>query len=707
MLLCSFLLASVGWAMAEEDNTGNTIYVDASSGSDESNDGTTSDKAVKTLAKALEKATAGGETIQLAAGQYTLSKALKLTDKSLSIVGSDKSSTTVKGNIELEASSTDISLAMKNLTWIGTNNTSTHGIIGLIGSGTGKNRLTLTNCAVKAEETVTNQKASVGVRMESKGAELTMTDTDIDVHYYGIGIRNVSQSVTISGGTITGWAAIMTSAGDITSTDNSGTFINVSNAKLVGRAILNGYDQDYGTVVLQENYHGVHATIKNCNISTSAIENINANQMSALDIRSFGNVINVTGGTLAAETAVNTIKQADSQYSHAAIISLGYSDNQICGLTDKKNQISISNATLTISAKQMQVFSYRSGEDKKLDELVINESSYTYTAGNILYGSATADCSPQSRINYAIDGEKIVLPAGEYELSSQLTINKAITLEGAINNDGAPTTTLKRTEAWSGTNNSSKHMVDITASNVTLKNLVIDGNNLTSGVTGSTPEGSGINVYKASNVTLENVISKNNKGGGLIVNVSNVTAKNFHTEGNGYGINLDKGENVTGTPTLSIDDKCSVAETTKIYGPTSLLTENSVKVPDGWITTKVTFEGTEYRVWTDKVITTNDNTVFANGYPVTITASENSNKVKIFRTAYPADFVEVASASAVVYGGSLNASVDSTSITMTGGKLTGSICNRNCIYYYDRRLCTICLWWWLWKNSHKLCRRKR
>ena len=258
---------------------------------------------------------------------------------------------------------------------------------------------------------------------------------------------------------------------------------------------------------------------------------------------------------------------------------------------------------------------------------------------------------------------KVTMAAGEYALSSQLTINKAITLEGASNG----TTTLKRTEAWSGTNNSSKHMVDITASNVTLKNLVIDGNHKE---TGSTTEGSGINVYKASNVTLDNVISKNNKGCGLIVNGSNVTAKNFHTEGNGYGINLDNGENVTGSPTLSIDANCSVAEeSSKIYGPASLLTENSVTVPNGWITTTVTLGKTEYRVWTDKVITTSDNTVFANGYPVTITASENPDKVKIYRTTYPSDFVEVASASAVVYGGSLNASVESTSITMESGKI--------------------------------------
>ena len=262
----------------------------------------------------------------------------------------------------------------------------------------------------------------------------------------------------------------------------------------------------------------------------------------------------------------------------------------------------------------------------------------------------------------------IKIGAGELDLTElgPLKIDKSVTIEGAVNEKGTPATTLKRGSDWSGTDNDTKHMVNITASDVTLKNLVIDGNNTE---TGFTPEGSGINVYEASNVTLENVISKNNKGGGLIVNGSQVIAKNFHTEGNGYGINLDNGENVTGNPTLSIDANCSVAEISKIYGPASL-DANSVTMPNGWITTTVTLKGTEYRVWTDKVITTNDNTVFANGYPVTITASENPDKVKIFRTAYPSDFVEVASASAVVYGGSLNASVDSTSITMTGGKLT-------------------------------------
>lgn len=262
----------------------------------------------------------------------------------------------------------------------------------------------------------------------------------------------------------------------------------------------------------------------------------------------------------------------------------------------------------------------------------------------------------------------IKIGAGELDLSElgPLKIDKSVTIEGAVKGDGTPATTLQRGTDWSETDDDTKHMVNITASKVTLKNLVIDGNNRE---TGDTPQGSGINVYEASNVTLENVISKNNKGGGLIVNGSNVTAKNFHTEGNGYGINLDKGVGVTTNPTLSIDVNCSVAEeSSKIYGPASL-DANSVTMPNGWITTTVTLGETEYRVWTDKVITTIGKEVYANGYPITIEPATTTGNVKIYRTNYPQDYIEVAGASATIYGGSRNAGVANASITLKNAEV--------------------------------------
>ena len=416
MLLCSFLLASVGWAMAEEGNTGNTIYVDASSGSDESIDGTEAEP-FATVQKALEIVSENG-TIHLAAGTYNETSALTIS-KAVTIkgaVGGEKP--TISGQTITVSAAYGAEVKFENLT-LTPNNNSNHAVI--VSSNA---KVFLTNCSLN--------KCNNGVRMTGTSAELTLDNTDIDCSFYAISVRNINQKVTITGGTLTGWAAIMTSANEITSTDNSGTYINVSGATLVGRAILNGFSQDYGTVVLQEKYNGVTATFTDCTVSTTAIEGKNATQMSGLFIRSYANEVTFTGGSISASVAQNCQSdetQESTKYLHAALISLGHRD-------DPENSALTAN-TITISSTmnhvngQFDVFSYRQGENKKKDNLTINGTSYSHTAGNILYGSATADCSPQSRINNAIDGEKIILAAGDYELSSQLTINKAITLEGA------------------------------------------------------------------------------------------------------------------------------------------------------------------------------------------------------------------------------------------------------------------------------------
>ena len=65
-------------------------------------------------------------------------------------------------------------------------------------TGTGKDIVKLTNCKLDGGA-VTAQTAAVGVRMESVGAELSLTNTDIDVNYYGIGLRNKRASLRYYG----------------------------------------------------------------------------------------------------------------------------------------------------------------------------------------------------------------------------------------------------------------------------------------------------------------------------------------------------------------------------------------------------------------------------------------------------------------------------------------------------------------------------
>ena len=79
---------------AEEPVGGKTIYVDATNGNDDTQDGTASDKAYKTVAAAVAAANSG-DTIMLAAGTYTLyGKDGVATNKSLTFVGADTQETT-------------------------------------------------------------------------------------------------------------------------------------------------------------------------------------------------------------------------------------------------------------------------------------------------------------------------------------------------------------------------------------------------------------------------------------------------------------------------------------------------------------------------------------------------------------------------------------------------------------------------------------
>ena len=631
----------VGWVQAQT----NTIYVSPSG--DDGNQGTTGSP-VKTLAKALELATSGGETIQLAEGTYTETTALNIS-KTVTIQGESGNEKPIISGQTITVSATNgAEVKFENLT-LTPNNTNTHAVIVSADA-----KVSMTNCSLHT--------CNTGVRMTGESAQLTLENTNIDCTHYAISVRNLNQKVTVSGGTLTGWAAIMTSAGDIGSTGDSKVSISVTGATLQGRTFTTSAgDGWYGVVVLQQNFNGVNLTISNSKLEVIGNSSVTLHgdalkKMNALDIRSYGNTINVSNSTLSATYAENAF--------HSAVIALGmrpgetpiYAD----GLTTGTNTLNLTGCTLNGKSGNYLVFSNRTGNDKNTDDLTINETAYSPAAGNICYTAPTTAANLQSKINDAVAGEKIVLTAGTYEIDATLALNKAITIEGAIDENGAPATTLQRKAAWSNTNNDTKHMVNITASNVTLKNLVIDGKGLE---TGMTPQGSGINVYVASSIKLENVISKNNKGGGLIVNGSNVIAENFHTEGNGYGINLDKGSDVTQSPTLSIDANCSVAESSKIYGPVSVFTENSVIVPTGWITATVTLDQ-EYKMWTDKVITIIGNEVYANGYPITIESAENEGHVRIFRTAYEKDYIEVEGASATIYGGSRDAGVESTSITL-------------------------------------------
>ena len=109
--------------------------------------------------------------------------------------------------------------------------------------------------------------------------------------------------------------------------------------------------------------------------------------------------------------------------------------------------------------------------------------------------------------------------------------------------------------------------------------------------------GSGINVYTVTGVTLNNVISRNNKEAGLIVNGSTVKATNFRTSGNTWcGVNVDKGQDVTETPVFTIGTGCSFAEAIAIKSDAKDAPASYV-VGNGWYKTTKKISETEFSVW--------------------------------------------------------------------------------------------------------------
>lgn len=466
-------------------------------------------------------------------GTFELPQTFSL-DKSLTIEGAGKDKTTIKGHIEVNPKQGETAtLTAKGLTLEGNNNSFGHGIIGITGNGTGK--VGLTDCKISGGA-LKGQTAAVGVRMESVGAELTMKNTDIDVYYYGVSVRNINQKVTIDGGTIEGWAALMTSAGGLSTSDgslaNTNTQIKISNATLNAATIS---DEEYGAVVLQQKYNGVELTIDNSEITATdkrkGTYGKGVKMLSALDLRSFGNKIKVNGGTLSSSFGENTVR--------AAVISLGHNgDDTKSALAD--NTIII-NSTLKGKEGELLVYSNRTGKAKECDKLTINGTDYSVSSGLICYGQPiSSEVTLRQAITDAIDGETISVPT-DITLTSPLVINKAITLTSSnksaikghlvVEAEDVTVKDLKFECSSTGYLYNEKNAISVFANKVTLTGNEftqasgIGANYVTNGIV-FYPQGNGQEVTANYNVT-GNVFKGIAKKAGTATSTSIIIRENF------------------------------------------------------------------------------------------------------------------------------------------------------------------------------------
>lgn len=235
---------------------------------------------------------------------------------------------------------------------------------------------------------------------------------------------------------------------------------------------------------------------------------------------------------------------------------------------------------------------------------------------------------------------------------------------------------------------------------LTFKNLKIEGTNIV-----------GFNFFGMTNIVFDNVVVSNNEQGGIHLNSSNLTATKLSTSGNGkFAVKLSR--ETANIPSIVLNEGCTFAETTvpqvgfydryaykDKFGvqtpetPTEeefkamvsgtvgstmaqtqmaadLHTSNNTYSVRAWTTleSKLTME--YYAEFPSKTSYKNLYFIYANGHPVTISKSNKEGFLKI-SVDNTNDFMEVSeNFKSVIFGGSKSADVESSHITMTGGKVS-------------------------------------
>lgn len=286
-------------------------------------------------------------------------------------------------------------------------------------------------------------------------------------------------------------------------------------------------------------------------------------------------------------------------------------------------------------------------------------------------------------INNAETGiSTVALGEGTYTLGKQLVIKKRLMLKG----QGSASNIIleaDQTANWPKNDkgniiSSSANLISIEALGSSTDGSTVDLMNLTV----RKSMASGINAQSQIRTHLNCVNLEENTNAGLLVH-SKVDIDNVHTKLNGWGaINVDKGDPDYGTTQLTVNEgehsHSTFEEIVKIWGegydknkPNEHFERvyEKVTMPAGW---SYTYDATKNMYfWTNSVLTTEkvDGVlyVFANGNAVTVSATDDNNtKIAVSES----DFLVCPNTTAVyLYGGSKDASVTSTSITMTGGQL--------------------------------------
>lgn len=178
-----------------------------------------------------------------------------------------------------------------------------------------------------------------GVSIAADNASVVINSSEIVARYYGVTVGASGVELSVNGGTVQGWAAIMFTANDWTVDrikSNKGAVVNAQGAELVGRSIS---DEGYGIVVVQQDYNGAELTFTDCTMLTTVEDGKTGAWQGGIVVRSYGNKISVSGGYIESSNIT------ERNLMGMALVSLynTYFAQTEADPQDKANDFSISN----------------------------------------------------------------------------------------------------------------------------------------------------------------------------------------------------------------------------------------------------------------------------------------------------------------------------------------------------------------------------
>lgn len=178
-----------------------------------------------------------------------------------------------------------------------------------------------------------------GVSIAADNASVVINSSKIVARYYGVTVGASGVELSVNGGTVQGWAAIMFTANGWTVDrikSNKGAVVNAQDAELVGRSIS---DEGYGIVVVQQDYNGAELTFSDCTMLTTVEDGKTGAWQGGIVVRSYGNKISVSGGYIESSNIT------ERNLMGMALVSLynTYFAQTEADPQDKANEFSISN----------------------------------------------------------------------------------------------------------------------------------------------------------------------------------------------------------------------------------------------------------------------------------------------------------------------------------------------------------------------------